>query len=87
MGCHSLLQGISLTQGLNFGLMHCRQILYHLSHQGSPITVLCELKQGETRSQGDVDTKWTSYWRGVWSLKVGGQSWRDSGENKWTVLP
>ena len=31
--CHFLLQGISLTQGLNLGLLHCRQILYHLSHQ------------------------------------------------------
>ena len=36
MGCHSLLQGIFLTQGLNPGLPHCRQILYQLSHQGSP---------------------------------------------------
>ena len=25
----------SLTQGLNPGLPHCRQMLYHLSHQGS----------------------------------------------------
>ena len=31
---HSLLQGISLTQGSNSGVLHCRQILYHLSHQG-----------------------------------------------------
>ena len=38
MGCHFLLQGIFLTQGSNsclFHLLHCRQILYHLSHQGS----------------------------------------------------
>ena len=35
VGCHSLLQGIFLTQRLNLGLPHCRQILYHLSHQGS----------------------------------------------------
>ena len=35
MGCHSLLQGIFPTQGLNLGLPHCRWILYHLSHQGS----------------------------------------------------
>ena len=34
---HFLLQGIFLTQGLNLGLPHCRQILYHLSHEGSPI--------------------------------------------------
>ena len=33
--CHSLLQGIFPTQGLNLGLLHCRQILYHLSYQGS----------------------------------------------------
>ena len=34
--CHYLLQGIFPTQGLNPGLPHCRQIIYHLSHQGSP---------------------------------------------------
>ena len=28
VGCHALLQGIFLTQGLNLGLLHCRQILY-----------------------------------------------------------
>ena len=31
MGCRSLLQGIFLTQGLNPGLLHCRQILYCLN--------------------------------------------------------
>ena len=36
MGCHFLPQGIFPTQGLNPGLPHCRQILYCLSHQGSP---------------------------------------------------
>ena len=36
VGCHYLLQGIFLTQGLNPGLLHCRQMLYHLSHQGNP---------------------------------------------------
>ena len=30
--CHAFL----LTQGLNPGFPHCKQILYHLSHQGSP---------------------------------------------------
>ena len=33
---HSLLQGLFLTQESNPGLPNCRQILYHLSHQGSP---------------------------------------------------
>ena len=37
MGCHALLQGIFPTQGLNSGLPNCRQILYHLSHQGSSL--------------------------------------------------
>ena len=35
VGCHFLLQGIFLTQGLNPGLLQCRQILYRLSHQGT----------------------------------------------------
>jgi len=34
-GCHSLLRGIFLTRGSNWGLLHCRQILYHLSYQGN----------------------------------------------------
>ena len=34
VGCHALLQGIFPTQGLNLRLLHCKQILYHLSHQG-----------------------------------------------------
>ena len=32
----SLLQWIFLTQESNQGLMHCRQVLYQLSYQGSP---------------------------------------------------
>ena len=35
VGCHALFQGLFPTQGSNPGLPHCRQILYHLSHQGS----------------------------------------------------
>ena len=35
VGYHFLLQEIFLTQGLNPGLPHCRQTLYHLSYQGS----------------------------------------------------
>ena len=39
-GCHFLLQEIFPTQGLNPGLPQCRQMLYHLSHQGSPLEPL-----------------------------------------------
>ena len=46
----SLLQGVVPTQGSNPGLPHCRRVLYHLSHQGSPITGLrspsCSLQKG-----------------------------------------
>ena len=31
-----ILEWIFPTQGLNLGLLHCRQILYQLSHKGSP---------------------------------------------------
>ena len=36
VGSLSLLHGIFPTQGLNPGLLHCRQIFYQLSHKGSP---------------------------------------------------
>ena len=35
VGYHFLLQGIFPTQGSNPGVLHCRKILYHLSHWGS----------------------------------------------------
>ncbi|CAM9120065.1 unnamed protein product [Rangifer tarandus platyrhynchus] len=36
VGSHSLLHGTFLTQVSQPELLNCRQILYHLSHQGSP---------------------------------------------------
>ena len=44
VGCHSLLQMIFLTQGLNLGLPYCRGSLYYLSYQGSPkcVFVMCD---------------------------------------------
>ena len=38
VGCHFLLQGIFLTQGLNPHLLHCKRILNPLNHWGS----MCE---------------------------------------------
>jgi len=43
VGCHSLLQGIFLTQGGNAGLPHCRQFLYGLNNQGSNLMLRSEL--------------------------------------------
>ena len=54
---HGILQARTLelgaipffqTQGLNPGLLHCRQILYCLSHQGSPTEVRAEVKFDNT---------------------------------------
>ena len=50
VGGHSLLQGTFPTQGLNPGLLHCRQILDCLSQQGSPMMGFA-LKQIEGQSQ------------------------------------
>ena len=35
-GCHTLLQGIFLTEGSNPGLLHCRHILYHWATREVP---------------------------------------------------
>ena len=42
--CQPFLQMIFLTQGSNPGLLHCRQILYHLSYSE-------DLGQGESESE------------------------------------
>ena len=47
VGCHALLQGIFPTQGSNPGLLRCRQILYHLSHQGSSVQCNIKIKDQE----------------------------------------
>jgi len=44
VGFHFLLQGIFPNQGSDLGLPQCRQILYHLSHQGSPPPVTVSKK-------------------------------------------
>ena len=37
VGCQALFQGIFPTQESNWGLLHCRQVLYQLSYLESPI--------------------------------------------------
>ena len=51
MGCHCLLRGNFLTQGLNPDLLHCRQTLYRLSHKGSAMEHYSALKRTEILSQ------------------------------------
>ena len=43
----SYSRGVFLTQGSSPGLLHCRQILYHLSHQGSPCSFLLYSKMSQ----------------------------------------
>ena len=50
VGSRSLLQGIFPTQGSNPGLLHCRWILYHLSHQGN-FTLTAHLSSDESHLQ------------------------------------
>ena len=45
VGCHAFFQGIFSTQGSNPGLPHCRQILYCLNYQGSPLFVFSYTEQ------------------------------------------
>ena len=55
VGSLSLLRGIFPTQGLNPGLLHCRWICYHLSHQGgegdgTPLQYSCLVQSHRRRS-------------------------------------
>ena len=54
VGSYFLLQGIFLTQGSNPGLLHRKQILDHLSHQGSTCLFY-------TRSDKEVTTHTVRY--------------------------
>ena len=42
VGSLSLLQGVFPIQGLSPGVLHCGQILYQLSHKGSPTLGECD---------------------------------------------
>ena len=68
MGCHFFLQKIFPTQGSNLGLPYCRQTLYHLSHQGSPSSLLriMFILAGISRHL-DSTFYFSSFWR-VWLL-------------------
>ena len=75
VGCHCLLQGIFLTQGSNLGLLHCRQILYHLSYQGSksrsfsgiPLVSVCFSKCWQFDLWSSASSKPSLY---IWKFSV-----------------
>ena len=79
MGCHALLQGIFWTQGLNPGLLHCRWILYHLSHQGSS-----KEKSSKYVLAGVcvcVHGGWLAWWSMVISIIFRSETWIMKGPN------
>ena len=77
VGSHSLLQGIFPTQGSNPGLPHCRQILYQLSHKGSPSGKEPTRQCRRRMKQGFSPWVGKSLWRRVWqptSVFLSGES-------------
>ena len=63
VGSHSLLKGIFWTQRSNPGLLHCRWILYHLSHQGSPRIlkrVACPFSRGSSQPKDQTRVSCTA---------------------------
>jgi len=61
MDSFSLLQGIFPSQGLNPGLLHCRWILYQLSHRGSPRILEWVDYPFYSRSSWSRTQTWVSY--------------------------
>ena len=58
VGSFSFLHRIFPTQGSNPGFLHCRRILYQLSHKGSPVfrRILYELSQSRYSLPGGYFT-------------------------------
>ena len=63
------------TQGLNPGLSHCRQILYHLSHWESPLQEKDVVKWEPVTKIPGLDNKIGNEISEVWSIRSG-VSWR-----------
>ena len=92
-GCHVLLQGIFPTQGSNPGLPHCRQILYHLTYQGSPRILEWvaypfskgsswprnQTRQESSSNTGDLDLS-------PWSGRFPGREWQPTPYFCWRIL-
>ena len=61
VGCHALLQGILPAQGSDPGLLYCSQVLYWLSHRGSPRIlewVACLISRGSSRPRNQTQVSY-----------------------------
>ena len=93
VGSLSLLQGIFPSQGLNPGLLHCRWILYELSHKGRPR--ILEWVGRKWRGTKELPIKsergeWKSWFKtqhsknkdhGIWSHHFMGNRWGNNGNS------
>ena len=75
----SLLQGIFPTQGSNPGLLHCRWILYQLSHKGSPriqntgvgsLSLLQGILPTQGSNRGLLHCRWILYQLSYWGSPI-----------------
>ena len=86
VGCHALFQGILPTWGSNSGLPHCRQILYHLSHQRSPRIwerVAYPFSRGSSQSRNRTGVsciagRFFTSWATKEALRIGGKRQRNT---------
>ena len=79
VGCYPLLQGIFPARGSNPGLPHCRQILYQLSHQRSPVVLWVAPKfnkQTEEKMLMMIVSNKSRWWR-----------WKIGWVLTWTLMP
>ena len=72
VGNFSLLHGIFPTQGSNHSVLHCRWILYQLSHKGSP-------------QKSERTIKYLSLFLGTHLCKVGSSSFIATKHNIWNT--
>ena len=78
VGSLSLLQGIIPTQRSNPGLPNCRQILYHLSHKGSPGNTVVKGNKFHSPVNFSLFYSFMNEWRHHWKLAPDLVYWCDS---------
>ena len=95
VGSRSFLQGIFPTQGSNPGLLHCKRILYQLSHQGRPrilewVTYPFSRGSSWLRNQTGVSciadrffTSWATREAQSWMWWLRGQWYEDFLDTRW----
>ena len=74
VGSPSLLQGIFPTQQSNWGLLHCRWILYQLSHKGKPkntgvgsLSLFQRIFPTQQSNWGLLPCRWILYQLSYWT--------------------